>query len=77
MKTNKQRLKQLEQLEQVKINENLEVHNLRDTEDEGMLSFDGVIMPKAEAERLAAALPENALLIRMVYVSRAEAENDN
>lgn len=72
--TTKQRIKQLEQ---VKINQNTETHMLWDTEEEGTVSYDGVRMPKAEAERLAAALPESALLIRVEYASRAEAENDN
>lgn len=71
MGTNKQRLKQLEQ---VKTNQNMDVHTLWDTEEDGTVSYDGVRMPKAEAERLAAALPESALLIRVEYASKTEAE---
>jgi hypothetical protein len=72
--SSKQRIKQLER---VKINQNTETHMLWDTEEEGTVSYDGVKMSKAEAERLVAALPESALLIHVVYASKAEADNDN
>lgn len=41
-------------------------------EDGGLANFDGVEMPQAEADKLAAALPNGVGLILIVYTEEGE-----
>jgi hypothetical protein len=62
----KQRLKKIEQARTAGKGTGVIVITA-DTIDKDIVNFDGVLMPRKEAEKKAAALPDSVLLLRVIY----------
>jgi hypothetical protein len=73
--TTKTRIKQLEKASAANGGKPEKIVVMFDAHDEGGLAeFDGVEMTQAEADKLAAALPESVLLVHVIYDDGATAK---
>jgi len=72
--TSKTRLKKIEQARTAGNGTDRIIICYDDTLDKDIVKFDGVLMTRKEADTKAAALPDNVLIIRVIYASRDMAE---